>query len=176
MSDEIVITTERAAFEQVDGGWQVTLARELVHPPERVWAWLTESQYLREWLAPGEIELSPGGRVRIEFEMSGEPIDSHLLTLEHERRLAYSWSNGDRPQRPIRWLLQPGGGVTRLSLTLELLPDDRITLSAAGWDAHLQMLEAALEGVSINFPIARFKESRQQFDEALAEPESCWSP
>ncbi|XOZ32409.1 SRPBCC family protein [Halomonadaceae bacterium KBTZ08] len=170
MSDDTTITCERAGFEPVDGGWRVTLARELAHPPERIWSWLTESAGLREWLAPGEMELIPGGRVRIEFEMSGEPIDSRLLELEPGRRLAYSWSQGEEPERPIRWLLEPGGGVTRLVLTLGLQAGDRVALSAAGWDAHLQMLEAALEGVPISFPVARFKESRQQFEEALPAP------
>ena len=167
MSSPHGITTDRAGFERQTDGWKVRLDRDLPHSPDEVWAWLTESAYLKEWLAPGELDLQPGGRVRIEFEMSGEPIDSHVLELESARHLTYSWSNGDAPRRPIRWDLEPLEAQTRLTLTLGLLPEDQIAISAAGWDAHLQMLEAAMAGVPISFPVSRFKESRVQFEEAL---------
>lgn len=169
MSDSLaVIRTERAAFEQQTDGWKVMLERELATVPAQVWTWLTDPDHLRQWLAPGEMDLSPGGRVRIEFEMSGEPIDSHIIELEPERHLTYSWSNGDAPRRPLRWDLAPTNSGTRLTLTIGLLPEDQIAISAAGWDAHLQMLEAAVAGVPLSFPVARFKESRSRFEEALS--------
>ena len=169
MNDSVVIRTERAVFEQQTDGWKVMLARELAVVPARAWAWLTDPDHLRQWLAPGELDLSPGGRVRIEFGMSGEPIDSHIIELEPERHLAYSWSNGDAPRRPLRWDLEPTDRGTRLTLTIGLLPEDQIAISAAGWDAHLQMLEAAVAGVPLSFPVARFKESRGQFEEAFSD-------
>ena len=172
MSDAAVTRTERAAFEQQTDGWKVALERELDAIPAQAWAWLTDGDHLRQWLAPGELDLQPGGRVRIEFEMSGEPIDSHIIELEPERHLTYSWSNGDAPRRPLRWDLEPSDGGTRLTLTIGLLPEDQIAISAAGWDAHLQMLEAAVAGVPISFPVARFKESRGQCEEALGNPKS----
>lgn len=168
MSSSNGITTDRADFERQTDGWKVRLVRELPHSPEELWDWVTDAAYLKEWLAPGELELRPGGRVRIEFDMSGEPINSHVLELESGRHLTYSWSNGDAPLRPLRWDLEPVDGGSRLTLTLGLLPEDRIGISAAGWDAHLQMLEAAMAGVPISFPAARFKESREQFEAALA--------
>ena len=167
MSDATGVRTERADFEQQTDGWKVTLERELEVSPVQAWTWLTDSDHLRQWLAPGQLNLKPGGRVRIEFEMSGEPIDSHIIELEPERHLTYSWSNGDAPRRPLRWDLEPTDGGTWLTLTIGLLPEDQIAISAAGWDAHLQMLEAAVAGVPISFPVARFKESRTQFEEAL---------
>lgn len=167
MSDATVIRSERADFEQQTDGWKVKLERELEASPAQAWAWLTDSDHLKQWLAPGELDLQPGGRVRVEFEMSGEPIDSHIIELEQERHLTYSWSNGDAPRRPLRWDLEPADGGTRLTLTIGLLPEDQIAISAAGWDAHLQMLEAAVAGVPISFPVARFKESRTQFEEAF---------
>ena len=167
MGNATAIRSDRADFEQQTDGWKVRLARELETSPEEAWAWLTSSDRLRQWLAPGELDLQPGGRVRIEFEMSGEPIDSHILEFEPERHLTYSWSNGEAPRRPLRWDLEPTGEGTRLTLTMGLLPEDRIAISAAGWDAHLQMLEAAMAGVPISFPLARFKESRAGFEEAL---------
>ena len=122
----------------------VRLERETGHLPERVWKMLTDSVCLAEWLAPGKLDARLGGRVQLDFGNSGMPIDCRVTDCQPNRRLAYSWSSGDSPERPLIWDLDPIDEGTRLSLTL-LLPDDEVVpIACAGWDAHLEMLLAAL--------------------------------
>ncbi|MFE8072252.1 SRPBCC family protein [Marinobacteraceae bacterium S3BR75-40.1] len=152
-------------------GYQVRLWRDIEHPPEKVWSMLTDSQGLAQWLAPGTVEPVVGGRACIDFEKSGMPIDSTVRAAEPERLLEYSWSDGESPDRLLRWELKPANDGVELCLTLHLLLDDNIPISCAGWDMHLEMLLAALEGVSISFNKARFQEARSAFEALVAESE-----
>lgn len=151
---------------------EIQLEREIDHSPARVWEMLTNSVHLARWLAPGVIELRPGGKVQLDFGNSGTPIDCHIRACEPPRLLAYSWSAGDDPERPLTWSLQPvgpAGEATRLKLTLSLPNDELVPIACAGWDAHLEMLMAALEGISIHFPADRFRQARAVFSELAKE-------
>jgi uncharacterized protein YndB with AHSA1/START domain len=129
----------------------------------RVWAALTEPEQLVQWLAPGEIELRPGGAARLNFADSGIVIDSTVTTVEPIRRLEYSWSGPGEPERPIRWRLEPDGETVRLTLTIAVPANEDIGRSAAGWAAHLEMLAAALK-----FPFELFKAARDAYRAHLA--------
>lgn len=145
----------------------VTLHRELGHSPESVWKMLTDSVCLSQWLAPGVLEQEVGGRIKLDFGNSGTPIDCRIKAFEPNRLLSYSWSAGEDPERPLTWELREYRGGTLLSLTLLLPNDHLLAISCAGWDAHLEMLMAALEGISIHFPATRFREARMVFAELL---------
>ncbi|MDX1598708.1 MAG: SRPBCC domain-containing protein [Marinobacter sp.] len=145
----------------------VRLHREIDHPPESVWRMLTDSVCLSQWLAPGVLEQEEGGRIKLDFGNSGTPIDCCIKAFEPNRRLSYSWSAGNDPERPLTWELTECHGGTLLSLTLSLPNDHLVAISCAGWDAHLEMLMAALEGISIHFPAPRFREAREVFSELL---------
>lgn len=152
------------------GRVRATLKRRTDHSPAQVWAMLTNPANLANWLAPGTVEQRRGGSVKIDFGQSGSAIDSYVRAIKPERLLEYSWSAGNQPQRPIRWNLVPEPEGTTVELTL-LLPDDhRVAISCAGWDAHLEMLMASLEGIHIHFPADRFREARAAFS-AIAEEE-----
>lgn len=156
--------TIEGQLAQVNGRVTATLVRALDHSPEAVWRMLTDSVCLAQWLAPGVLEAKPGGRVQLDFGNSGTPIDCEITACEPNRLLAYSWSAGDAPERPLEWRLEPEGEGTRLTLTL-LLPDDELVpIACAGWDAHMEMLMAALEGISIHFPADRFRRARARFE------------
>lgn len=143
---------------------EVTLIRHLDHSAGTVWALLTDSARLPEWLAPGEIELRVGGRARLDFVDSGTVIDSTVTAYEPEALLEYSWSGPGEPRRPVRWSLDiEGPQACRLTLTLTTPSDEDVGRGAAGWEAHLEMLAAALEGVPIKFPFERFKAARDAY-------------
>ncbi|AXS83141.1 MULTISPECIES: SRPBCC family protein [Marinobacter] len=149
-----------------EGEWVVArLQRKIGYAPEVVWKMLTDSVCLSQWLAPGTLEQERGGRVKLDFGNSGTPIDCRISACEPHCLLAYSWSAGDDPERPLVWELSPDGGGTILTLTLFLPDDELIAIACAGWDAHLEMLMAAMEGIRISFPAARFHESRSAFAE-----------
>lgn len=145
----------------------VRLERVLEHPPEAVWNMLTDSVHLANWLAAGSLEAREGGRVQLDFGNSGMPIDCTITACRPHRLLSYSWSSGDAPERPLTWELLREGVCTRLCLTLSLPDDELVPIACAGWDAHLEMLVAALEGISIHFPAARFRAARSHFEKLL---------
>lgn len=64
-----------------------------------------------------------------------------------------------------------GKGVV-LTLTLWIPEGEDAARACAGWDAHLEMLAAALEGVPINFPFEHFK-ARRSRSGALLEAEAA---
>ena len=89
------------------------------------------------------------GAVRIDFADSGTVIDSRVTAFEDGRLLAYSWSSGSEPERPMCWDLAPVDGGTRLTLTLRIPANEDAAKACAGFEGHLDMLAAALEGVLI---------------------------
>lgn len=133
-----------------------------------VWSFLTQSDRLPQWLAPGRIELEPGGAARLDFQDSGIVIDSRVTRCQAPRALAYSWSSPGEPDRPVRWTLEPDGAATRLALELDLPAQEDAARSAAGWAAHLEMLQAALAGAPVKFPFPTFKAARAAFGTQLA--------
>lgn len=145
------------------------LERLLPHPTAAVWAMLTEPAKMVEWLAPGEIELRPGGAARLNFTDSGIVIDSTVTACEPEKLLEYSWSSPGEPSRPVRWQIDPiNPAETRLTVDLTTPDNEDIARSCAGWEAHLMMLLAAIEGVPIKFPFERFQSTREVYNRQLA--------
>jgi uncharacterized protein YndB with AHSA1/START domain len=155
-------------IRKVEGGYEARLERVIDHGAQEIWSELTDPEKLPQWLAPGEIERKVGGRARLDFVDSGIRIDSAVTAFEPLTVLEYSWSGPGEPPRPVRWTLRPQCETTRLTLTLRLPDGDDVARSCAGWEAHLEMLEAALEGVPIKFPFARFKATREAYGAQLA--------
>jgi uncharacterized protein YndB with AHSA1/START domain len=145
------------------GGFEGRLERLFEHDRNTVWQMLSDPKGLAQWLAPGSIELRTGGVVRIDFADSGTTIDSAVLELDAPRLLVYSWSSGDEPERPLRWELHAVENGTRLVLTLWVPAGEDATKACAGFDAHLEMLAAALEGFPIRFPVDHFMEVRRAY-------------
>lgn len=150
-------------------GIEGRMDRLLAHPPALVWQMLTEPQGIAQWLAPGSIDLRKGGRVHVDFGDSGVVIDSTVLEIEPPQRLAYSWSSGSEPERPLRWTLTETEGGTALTLTVSLPEGEDLAKACAGFEAHLEMLAAALEGVPIRFPFDLYLARRRAWQKALAQ-------
>lgn len=150
-------------IRRIPGGFEARLQRSLTHDRTRVWDMLTRSELLSQWLAPGSVEPRVGGRAYIDFAASGSTIDSTVRVFSPMSALEYSWSSGNEPTRPVRWSLADAGEGTELELTLHLPESENPARACAGWDAHLEMLMAALEGISIAFPAQRYKQARGAF-------------
>ena len=86
----------------------VRFERVLPGPIERVWAYLTESEKRRKWLASGEMELRVGGRVELKFNHAdlsanieppperykheiGETFIGRITRCEPPRLLSFIW-------------------------------------------------------------------------------------
>ncbi len=150
-------------INHVNSTYEARLERVLDHDQTTVWAMLTDPARMIDWLAPGEIELRKGGRAKLNFVDSGIVIDSIVSEFDEPRLLEYSWSSPGEPLRPVRWELEAAPGGTRLILKLQTPDDEDIARSCAGWEAHLMMLLAAIEGVPIKFPFERFQSTREEY-------------
>ncbi|WP_205854188.1 SRPBCC family protein [Phenylobacterium kunshanense] len=157
-----------ATFSRVDGTMSAAFERRFDHPAAEVWRALTDPALLPQWLAPGEIELRLGGKVKLDFKDSGIAIDSTVTSFVEGRLLEYAWGGSGDPPRPVRWILEPDGDGCRLTLRITVPADEDVGRSAAGWEAHLEMLAATLEGVSIHFPFELFKAARDTYRARLA--------
>jgi len=144
------------------------MTRNIEHAPQVVWRALTEPGMLAQWLAPGAIELRVGGAARLDFADSGTVIDSQVSAFEGGRVLEYSWSSPGEPLRPVRWELAADGEGCMLTLIQKTPTGEDPGRACAGWEAHLEMLQAALEGVPIKFPFESFKAARDAYRPKVA--------
>lgn len=161
-------TFQPGSIRRLDDGFEGRLQRVIEHATDPVWRVLTDPQKIAQWLAPGSIELRQGGAVRIDFADSGILIESTVRAFETGRLLEYSWSSGAEPDRPLRWELTAVGQGTRLDLTVRLPASEDIAKACAGFEGHLDMMLAALEGVPIRFPFERFLQARKAYQAQLA--------
>jgi uncharacterized protein YndB with AHSA1/START domain len=136
-----------ARIEKKDGPhWSLILVRDLAHPPERVWAALTEPEHLREW-APYDSDRSLGTICTAKLTTVGAPgphiVESRVKRADKPKFLEFDWGGGD-----VRWELEPLGAGTRLTLRANI---DRnwIAMGAAGWHLCLDVLDHLLAGQPI---------------------------
>lgn len=137
------------------------------HDRAAVWQMLTQPASLAQWLASGSIEPRVGGRARIDFQDSGILIDSEVTEFDAPHVLAYSWSSGAQPLRPLRWALEDVSDGTGLALTVVTPAGEDAAKACAGFEGHLEMLAAALEGVPIKFTFDLFLQARAAYGEQL---------
>jgi len=150
-------------LRRIDGQFEGHLTRHIEHDQQTVWEMLTAPQRLQEWLAPGSIELRVGGAAKLQFHDSGTVIDSTVTACSPPHVIEYSWSGPGEPLRPMRFTATPVAGGTRLDLVIRIPDNEDIGRACAGWEAHLMMLLAAIEGVPIKFPFERFKSTREAY-------------
>jgi len=134
------------------------IERLLPGPIDRVWAYLTESDLRRQWLAAGEMEMKVGAPFEFVWrndELTDPPgvrpdsysaehrMQSRITELDPPRKLAFTWSNsGD-----VSFELKPVGDAVLLTIIHRRLPDRANLLGAsAGWHLHLDVLEARVNG------------------------------
>lgn len=95
------------------------------HPPDLVWAALTDGEALAQWLMPNDFRPEAGRRFQFRVDpMMGFTgvIDCEVLELDPPRRMVWSWvtrpREGKRPHPPLRieWLLTAKDRGTLLEL------------------------------------------------------------
>lgn len=129
-------------------GYQLRFERHLRHPVEQVWAALTSPVQLAQWLAPGEIELTLGGRVFLAFTDDDSVIDGQVTAIAPPRLLEFTWTDKDDDRGFVRWELLADDGGTRLVLT-HTLPEAARAFglpALAGWHSLLEQLAPLLDG------------------------------
>jgi uncharacterized protein YndB with AHSA1/START domain len=139
----------------------LTLQRLLPGPIERVWAYLTDSDLRRKWLAAGEMELQIGAPFELVWrndEISDPPgqrpadkdrehrIQSRILECDPPRRLVFAWPDGG----DVAFDLVAKGNDVLLTVThRRIATRDTMVMIGAGWHGHLDVLVARLTGRTV---------------------------
>jgi uncharacterized protein YndB with AHSA1/START domain len=134
------------------------IQRLLPGPVERVWAYLTQSELRRKWLASGDMQPKAGSEFELTWrndELTNPPgkrpegfgtehsMTSRIIAFDPPRKLAYTFGvHGE-----VSFDLQPAGQRVLLTLIHRRLPDRNTMLKvSAGWHAHLDILVARASG------------------------------
>lgn len=137
----------------------LTIRRLLPGPIERVWAYLTDGELRRKWLAAGQMEMKVG----VPFELvwrndeltnppgqrppgfSGEHrMQSRIIELAPPHKLVITWGASGE----VSFQLEAKGNKVLLTLIHRRLPDRATMVKAsAGWHMHLDVLVARMTGV-----------------------------
>ncbi len=136
----------------------LTIKRLLPGPIERVWAYLTESDLRRQWLAAGEMEMTVGTPFELVWrnnELTDPPgqqppgfseehrMQSHITELDPPHRLAFTWGKTGG----VSFELEPAGDKVLLTVIHRRMPDRGTMLMVGpGWHAHLDILVARMTG------------------------------
>lgn len=143
----------------------VRFERLLPGPIERVWSYLTDPKKRAEWFAGGAAEIKKPGLVEFIFDHRNlttpddKPPKKHekhagemrfeirIVKVEAPRLLVWEWQDPDATASEVRIELAPRGGKVLLTLTeSKLATRDRLIGNSGGWHAHLDILQAKLEG------------------------------
>jgi uncharacterized protein YndB with AHSA1/START domain len=129
---------------RADEGTTLVMVRDLRHPPEQVWAALTEPEQLAAWSpytadrnlgTPGEATLMMiGGETELKLPAVVRRAEPPVL-------LEYSWGAD-----LLRWELVGTGAGTRLTLRHTVEDPDWLAKVAAGWHLCLVVAEHLLDG------------------------------
>jgi uncharacterized protein YndB with AHSA1/START domain len=136
----------------------VRIERLLPGPIERIWAYLTESELRRKWLAAGEMEMRAGAPFELVWrndDLTDPPgarpdgfpdehrMESRIIAFDPPRRIAFTWKNsGD-----VSFELAPKGKEVLLTVTHRRLADRAMLIShMAGWHMHLDLLADRARG------------------------------
>lgn len=142
------------AFGELIEPTTLKIQRRLPGPIERVWAYLTDGELRRKWLASGQMQIKAGAPFEFVWrndELSGTPgkrpagfaeehrMQSKIVEIDPPRRIVFTWGNsGD-----VSIDLEPKGNEVLLTLIHRRLPDRPTLLRvAAGWHTHLDVLVA----------------------------------
>ena len=134
------------------------IERLLPGPVERIWAYLTDSDLRRQWLASGDMTMKAGAPFELvwrndeltgpsEHRPAGFPeeqrMQSQIIECDPPHKLSFAWSGGG----DVTFELEPRGKQVLLAVIHRRLPDRGTMLAiSAGWHMHLDVLEARATG------------------------------
>lgn len=134
------------------------IERLLPGPIERIWAYLTDSDLRRRWLASGAMEQRLGATTELVWRNQelNDPPTARPEGMPEEHRMVVTVTEIDPPRRlGITWgasggvtfTLEPKGKDVLLTILHRRAPDRNTLLNvSAGWHAHLDMLAAEVTG------------------------------
>jgi uncharacterized protein YndB with AHSA1/START domain len=155
------------------------IQRLLPGPIERVWAYLTQSDLRRRWLAAGDMDMRVGAPFEFVWrndELTDPPgqrppgfdaehrMPGRITELDPPRKLVITW--GERGE--VSFQLDPQDADVLLTLVHRRLPDRATMLKvSAGWHMHLDVLVARSTGKEPGPFWDGWTRLRQEYDRRL---------
>lgn len=134
------------------------IERRLPGPIDRIWAYITDGKLRQQWLAAGDLDLTPGAPFEFVWrndELTSLPghrpdgfpeeqrMQSQVVAVDAPHSLTIGWGT----QSEVSFLLEPAGDDVLLTIIHRRLPDRENMLNvSAGWHMHLDVLIARLTG------------------------------
>ncbi len=155
----------------VEGNYAtISFERHFPHPPEVVWAAITEPEQLAKWyMTKARIEGKTGGIIDFWAGPSQFHVTGRILVWNPPNVFEHEWNVEPRPELPkgehavIRWELAPVGDETVLKLTHRHLTRQTSMGFAPGTHAFLDRLEAHLNKTSLPDWRKRVEEMRSSY-------------
>ena len=160
------------------------IERLLPGPVERVWAYLTESEKRKKWLAQGPMANYAGGDVELTFyhaQLSSEPTpadyqkfegatnEGKVLRCDPPHVLSITWPDGGQ-ESEVTFVLEAKGPDTLLKLThTRLSSADSMVMVASGWHTHLGVLIDQLNGDESTGFWSKFSRVREEYKRIITE-------
>jgi uncharacterized protein YndB with AHSA1/START domain len=136
----------------------IRIERLLPGSIDRVWAYLTQSELRRRWLASGDMEMKLGSSFELVWrndELTDPPgsrpegfpeehrMQSRITELDPPRKMTFTW--GERGE--VSFELEAMGGDVLLTVIHRRISDRaNMLMIGAGWHMHLDVLAARLTG------------------------------
>lgn len=124
--------------------WTLVFRRDLPHPPEKVWAALTDPGQLGQWspyTADRDLGTTGDATLTMVDSDAGEHIPAEVTRADRPTLLEYTWGTD-----LLRWELTPTGGGTLLVLHHTVKDRDWLPKVAAGWHLCLDVADHLLAG------------------------------
>jgi uncharacterized protein YndB with AHSA1/START domain len=121
-----------------------SVQREVVFEaaPDEVWAALTCPERLAEWFANDvELEVRPGGAGTFRWD-DGSLRHAVVEEVEHERRLAFRWSDEEGSESRVELVLDDSPDGTRLTVTETATAGLEANALAGEWSWGVTLLAA----------------------------------
>jgi uncharacterized protein YndB with AHSA1/START domain len=129
------------------GRWTLVFVRDLRHPPDAVWAALTDPGQLREWSPyTADRDLGSVGDATATMIDGDVTEDIAASVTQAERPLLLEYTLGTDV---VRWELAATEEGTRLTLRHTVGEADWLPKAAAGWHLCVDVLERLLDGEPI---------------------------
>ena len=149
----------------------VRFERAFVAPPEEVWRALATPEGVAAWLAPAvRWRLARGEPWEVAF--GDGAAGGTVVAVEPGRRLELTWRTGGEPESLLRLEVRPAPGGCVLVLEHVRLDPSSAAGYGAGWQAHLEALEAVVAGRETGGDDtwwARYRKLRPAYDAAAGD-------
>lgn len=157
----------------------LTIKRSLPGPIERAWAYLTESDLRRQWLAAGDMELKIGAPFTLTWrnnELTDPPgspppgysnehsMESRITELDPPNRITFTWFTSGT----VTFMLEPAGKRVLLTVVHRGIPDRTVLLKVGpGWHNHLDVLVARASGTTPKPFWDEFPRLREEYERRM---------